>query len=147
MKTKVKVNRVDVDSGAFCKACTKAERILAQQIHKDTEVYVPMLTGTFSRNSRVLGSIIEYVGDQTGYLWAGVKMVNAKTGKGPRVIPGVGPRWPKHAVLAPTSEPLNYTKDFHPKAGPAWMDRSEADNHRRWKTVAEEAVANGYNDY
>lgn len=147
MKTRVKITRCDVSSTDFRRASTAAEKILASEIHKLTRPYVPFLTGIFDRDSRVIGNVIEYRGDQVNYLWNGVKMKNARTGKGPRVIPGVGPRWPKGAILAPTSEPLNYTTGHHAKAGPAWMERSEQENGRKFKEIAEEAVKNGYDKY
>ena len=145
MRLKVKVTKLGLSDVG--KACTAAEKVLAQEIHKSTRPYVPMLTGAFDRNSRVIGNVIEYVGDQVNYLWNGVKMVNSKTGAGPRVIPGVGPRWPKGATLVPTAAPLHYTTDHHAKAGPAWMERSERDNGRKWQEIGEEAVAHGLDKY
>lgn len=147
MRTKVRITRCDVSGSDFRRASTAAEKLLASEIHKLTRPYVPMLTGVFDRNSRVIGNVIEYRGDQTGYLWNGVKMVNAKSEKGPPVIPGVGPRWPRYAKLAPTSEPLNYTTDHHALAGPKWMERSERDNGKRFQQIAEEAVAHGLDKY
>ena len=40
------------------------------------------------------------------YLYFGKKMVNAKTGKGPMLIPGVGPRYRKGTILKATEENL-----------------------------------------
>lgn len=147
MKTRVKITRCDVSGADFMRASTAAEKILASEIHKLTRPFVPFLTGTFDRNSRVIDNVIEYRGDQVNYLWNGVKMVNAKTGKGPMVIPGVGPRWPKGAMLVPTSTPLNYTTEHHAKAGPAWMERSERDNAKKFREIAEEAVCRGLDKY
>ena len=47
-------------------------------------------------------------------------MVNAKTGKGPALIPGVGYRYPKGAILRPTKRTLQYTHTKNPDAGPEW---------------------------
>lgn len=57
------------------------------------------------------------------YLHEGKVMVNEKTGNGPAVIPGVGPRWPKGAKLKATNRPLTYTKTKNPAAGPYWGRR------------------------
>lgn len=57
------------------------------------------------------------------YLHEGKVMVNAKTGKGPPVIPGVGPRWPRGSQLKATDRPLSYTKTKNPAAGPYWGRR------------------------
>lgn len=54
------------------------------------------------------------------YLYNGKVMVNAETGKGPPVIPGVGPRWPRGTVLKATDRDLEYTKTKNPNAGPYW---------------------------
>ena len=59
------------------------------------------------------------------YLFYGKKMVNAKTGKGPRMIPGVGLRYKKGAVLKATSADLKYNRTKNPNAGPRW-DRALA---------------------
>lgn len=57
---------------------------------------------------------------QAQYLFQGKKMVNAKTGKGPAMIPGVGPRYKKGTILKATNEPLNYNRSKNPQAGPHW---------------------------
>lgn len=54
------------------------------------------------------------------YLYNGLAMVNAKTGKGPALIPGVGYRYPKGAILRPTTRALQYTHTKNPNAGPEW---------------------------
>lgn len=59
------------------------------------------------------------------YAYEGKKMVNAKTGKGPGVIPGVGPRYRKGTILKATEENLVYTKTKNPLAGPHY-DRTLA---------------------
>lgn len=147
MKIKAKLTRCDISGAEFERECTKAERILAIQIHKDTRPFVPFKEGVFDRNSRVIGNVIEYRGDQAYYLWNGVKMVNAETGAGPMVIPDVGPRWPKGAKLVPTRAPLTYTTDFHTSAGPRWMERSEKQNGKKWQEKAEEVIALGLDKY
>lgn len=147
MRMRWRINRVDIDLDKMSVVCTKAEKDLAQQVFKDTREYVPFREGVFDRRSRVIGNIIEYSGNMVNYLWEGKKMVNAATGKGPRIIPDVGPRWPKYATLAPTSIPLKYTHDFHSKAQDHWMDASMHDNMKKWADIAEEAIANGYNHY
>lgn len=57
---------------------------------------------------------------QAQYLFQGKKMVNAKTGKGPAMIPGVGPRYKKGTILKATNEPLSYNRSKNPQAGPHW---------------------------
>lgn len=57
------------------------------------------------------------------YLHEGKVMVNAATGKGPGVIPGVGPRWRRGTQLKATGRPLTYTLTKNPEAGPRWGQR------------------------
>lgn len=54
------------------------------------------------------------------YLFYGKRMVNAKTGKGPALIPGVGYRYPRGAILKVTEKDLKYTRSKNPMAGPRW---------------------------
>lgn len=51
------------------------------------------------------------------YLYRGKAMVNARTGKGPANIPGVGFRYRKGTILMATSRNLKFK---NPKAGPYW---------------------------
>lgn len=146
MRAQYKLVRCDVIPADLGKASTLAERALAREIIKDTEPYVPALTGVFSRNARTMGNLIIYEGDQAGYLYEGHYMVDAVTGRGPMYIPGVGPRYKRGSHLVPTTRPLRYTHDMHPRAGAHWMDRSEADNGAHWADFAEEAIAHGYNN-
>lgn len=121
----------------------EAEHIVALQIEQDTQQYVPMVTGSLINRTRVLGNSIIYPPPYSRYLYYGKVMVNAATGKGPmRIVDELGNeyvRFPKGAKLVPTSRPLQYTKDFHPKAGPFWFERSKADNLDRWIEVARRA--------
>ena len=59
-------------------------------------------------------------GPYARYQYYGKVMVNAKTGKGPMNIPGVGLRYKKGTVLKETDRPLDYDTTFHKDAGPFW---------------------------
>ena len=122
---------------------TKLENALAWQIHKDTVPFVPALTGSFSNRSHVIGNRIIYPGPYAGYLWRGVAMVNSKTGKGPRYIPEVGWRWPRGAILKPTSRPLKFNTSMHAEAQSHWMDASRARNMKRWAEMGARIYVNG----
>lgn len=52
------------------------------------------------------------------YLRRGKVMVNAKTGKGPGMIPGVGLRYRKGTILKVTDRNLDFSKGKNKKAGP-----------------------------
>lgn len=68
------------------------------------------------------------------YLYHGKVMVNAKTGKGPALIPGVGYRYKKGTVLMQTDRNLTYTNTKNPKAGPYW-DRTLVANEGKAMTA------------
>jgi hypothetical protein len=144
MKFRVKVGKYNYLPAAMGRAATAAEILMALQIAKDTEPYVPALTGAFSRNARVLRNLIIYQGDQAEFLWEGVKM-KPVSGGGPFYIEDVGWRYRKGTKLMPTTEPLKYTKDMHPKAGDHWIDRSEAENGKKWAEIAGRMIVDGYN--
>lgn len=54
------------------------------------------------------------------YLFYGKRMVDSKTGRGPALIPGVGYRYPRGAILKVTEKDLEYTRSKNPMAGPRW---------------------------
>lgn len=114
----------------------KLEKALAWQAMKDTMDFVPALTGSLSARTFVRGSSIVYPGPYARYLWYGVAMVNAATGKGPMYIPEVGYRWPKGAVLKPTARPLKFNTAMHKDAQAQWMEASKKRNMERWKAMA-----------
>lgn len=119
---------------------------MAIQAEKDTSPYVPFLTGSLDIRTRVVGNTIIYPGPYARYLYYGVRMVNAATGRGPmHYIDKAGNdiiRFPKGATLMRTNEPLNYTTDFHKNAGPRWFDRSKSKNLDSWLVVAEREMNN-----
>lgn len=55
--------------------------------------------------------------------YRGKVMVNAKTGKGPALIPGVGYRYKEGTILKATDRDMNYDTSNNPKAGPNWDER------------------------
>lgn len=134
----------DIDISRFTGSVKKGEMFIADQMAKDTEPYVPALTGAFTRMTRVLPfeghAAIVYSGPQARYLWYGKRMVNEATGKGPAYIPTVGYRWPKGARLIPTEQDLNFTQQMHPKAQARWFDASKAQNLEKWARQFSEAL-------
>ena len=124
-------------------SATRLEKALAWQILKDTTEFLPALTGSFTIRSHVIGNRIVYPGPYARYLWHGVAMVNSKTGKGPMYIPEVGYRWPRGAILKPTTRPLKFNTAMHAKAQSHWMDASTVQNMEKWKRMGAKIYANG----
>lgn len=133
----------NIDPNLLTGRASKLEKALAWQILKDTDEFVPALTGVFAGMAHVIGNVIIYTGPQVHYLWHGVAMVNSATGKGPRYIPEVGWRWPKGAILKPTNRPLNFNTSMHAKAQSHWMDASRAQNMKKWDKIALKVYTDG----
>jgi hypothetical protein len=100
-----------------------AQRFHTANVLKRIKRYMPNLSGMTYKVTVVQTDItkprIITNTPYAKYLFYGKKMVNAKTGKGPRMIPGIGPRYAKGTVLKVTGEDLKYTKK-NPNAGPRW---------------------------
>ena len=111
--------------------CTRAEHILAQQVKKDTDPYVPMLTGSLKNRTRVEGGAVIYPGPYARFLYYGKVMVD----------PNTGSTWaPKGGTKVVTDRNLVFTTDFHPQAQAYWFEASKAQNKDKWLRVAQKAV-------
>lgn len=108
-----------------------------QNVLRRIKRYMPFLTGGLYKLTVAQTDIrkpeIVTEAPQAEYLFEGKKMVNAKTGKGPMMIPGVGPRYKKGTILKPIDSPLDYTRTKNPQAGPHW-DRTLV--NREGKAIA-----------
>lgn len=126
---------------------SQAEHIMAIQVEKDTEPFVPMLTGSLNTRTKVVGNTIIYPAPYARYLYYGKVMVDSQTGKGAmHWVDKTGNeyiRFRKGAVLRPTDRDLVYTTDFHKDAGAAWIERSKAQNLEKWIAVGKRVVNNG----
>lgn len=105
--------------------------------------YVPYRTGATIKLTQAQSPVsqpeINTFVPYARYLHEGKVMVNAATGKGPGVIPGVGPRWRRGTQLKATDRPLKYTTTKNPEAGPRWGERLKAAEH--------DAMLNDLKDY
>ena len=140
IKTRVRSNvRADMLDGR----ATKTEKALGKRIMEDTRPYVPADTLSLDNRTYVIGNNIVYPGPYARYLFYGMRMVNAKTGKGPRYIPNVGWRWPKGATLRATNTPLHISTAVHEKATSHWINASIAHNMERWEKFAARIYTDG----
>lgn len=100
------------------------QRFHTENVLKRVKAYMPFREGDLYKLTVIQTDInkpeIVTEAPQAGYLYRGKKMVNAKTGNGPALIPGVGFRYKKGTTLKATRTPLNYTTTKNPKAGPNW---------------------------
>ena len=129
-------------SKKLASASESAEHLLAVEIQKDTEPFVPALTKSLVNRTQVKGNMIVYPGPYARYLYYGKVMVDSATGKGPmRIVGDDGSeviRFRKGATLTPTDRPLNIRQDVHPQAQPHWLEGSKAQNLSKWVRIAKE---------
>ena len=111
--------------------CTKAEHIVAWQVKKDTEPFVPMLTGSLKNRTTVEGNQIIYPPPYSRFLYYGKVMVDPNTGS---------TYAPKGGTKVVTDRDLVFTTDFHPQAQSHWFEASKAQNEEKWLRVAQKAV-------
>lgn len=124
--------RTDINIASILAAkCSEAEHIVAQQVKKDTEPYVPFRTGSLNLRTRVEGNQIIYPGPYARFLYYGKVMVD----------PNTGSTWaPKGGTKVVTDRNLVFTTDFHPQAQAHWFEASKAQNEEKWLRVAQRAV-------
>ncbi len=127
----------------LAQACSRAEHVLAAQVKKDTQPFVPALTGSLTDNTRVIGNIVVYPGPYARYLYYGKVMVD-ENGNGPKHFVGKGGneqiKFPKGAKLHATDRDLVFTRTVHPQAQAHWFEASKAQNLQKWMRVAKKAV-------
>lgn len=133
----------NIDPSLLTGRATKLEKAMTEQVLKDTRPFVPAMTESLSNRAYTKGNYIIYPGPYANYLHRGVAMVNSKTGKGPMKIPDVGYRWPKGAILRPTSRPLKISTAVHKDATSNWMEASKARNMTKWEKMAARIYTDG----
>lgn len=112
-------------------ASDKAAHIVAMQVRKDTSPYVPALTGSLDKRTRVDGGEIIYPGPYARYLYFGKLMVDPATGSSYAQKGGT-------KVL--TDKNLVFNKAMHGQAQSHWFEASKAENLEKWVRVADKAV-------
>ncbi len=113
----------------------KAERTLAVQVMKDTDKYVPALTGSLSQHTHIeSGNTIVYPGPYARFLYYGKVMIYEPTGS------TFAPRY-AHKVV--TGRDLVMHKTMHSLATSHWFEVSKAANLEKWLRVTERLMKNG----
>lgn len=112
-------------------ASEKAKHTVAVQAQKDTSPYVPALTGSLDRRTRVNENQIIYPGPYARYLYYGKLMVDPATGSSYAQ---------KGAIKVLTDKNLVFNKAMHSQAQDHWFEASKAENMNKWLRVARKAV-------
>lgn len=128
MRTKVKVEMKPVDTILTRLGVNKTGDVqmqLTRIINKRITRYMPFRTGALATKLKHITSPTEItvIAPYARYQYYGKAMVNAKTGKGPALIPGVGYRYRKGTILKATDRDLEYDKTKNPEAGAFWDRR------------------------
>lgn len=131
IKFSVHTDGMDAVRTAVAKACARAEHVLAEQMEKDTQPFVPMLTGSLTQRTRVVGNDIIYPGPYARFLYYGKVMVDQNTGS---------TFAPKGGTKVLTNRDLVFSKAMHPQAQSHWFEASKAQNMEKWVRVADKAV-------
>lgn len=113
-------------------AAETAERVVAEQVMKDTDPYTPMLTGNMRSRTRAEGNKVIYPGPMSQYLYYGKLMVDPETGS-------AFARKNVRKVL--TDKNLVFNHSSHADAQSFWFEASKAQNLEKWVRAAEKAVA------
>ena len=131
LKFSVHAEGLEAIKGKLAARCTKAEHTVALQVRKDTSPYVPMLTGSLDKRTRVDGSEVIYPGPYARYLYYGKLLVDPSTGSSYA---------PKGTTKVLTDKNLVFNTALHSQAQSYWFEASKAENLEKWLRVAEKAV-------
>lgn len=131
IKISVHTDGFDAVKEAIAKACMRAEHVLAEQIEKDNQPFVPAFTESITQRTRVDGSAVIYPGPYARFLYYSKVMVDPNTGS---------TYAPKGGTKVLTDRDLVFSKAVHPQAQSHWFEASKAQNLDKWVRVAEKAV-------
>lgn len=131
LKFSVRTEGLEAVRDRLAEGCTKAEHTVALQIRKDTSPYVPALTESLDKRTRVDGSEVIYPGPYARYLYYGKLMVDPETGSSYA---------PKGTTKVLTDKNLVFNKAMHAQAQSHWFEASKAENLEKWVRVADKAV-------
>ncbi len=131
LKFSVHTEGLEAIKDKLAEGCTKAEHIVALQVRKDTSPYVPALTGSMDKRTRVDGGNIIYLGPYARYLYFGKLMVDPATGSSYA---------PKGGTKVLTDKDLVFNKAMHAQAQSHWFEASKAQNLEKWVRVVDKAV-------
>ena len=125
--------KVEINDAKLKARVDRANEILANEAMKDTDKFVPKLSGTLSGGTRVSDGQIVYPGPYARYLYHGKLMVDPKTGSSYAR---------KGSTKTLTGKSINVAKS-NPMAQPEWFEVSKGLNLEKWKRVFAKAVTNG----
>ncbi len=131
MSTRIKVEMKPVNTIVTRLGVSRngdVQRFVTNTVNRRMTRYMPFRSGVLATKLKhvISATEIEVLGPYARVMYYGKLMVNAKTGKGPMNIPGVGLRYRKGTVLKVTNRDLKYDTNKNPLAGPFWDRRMMA---------------------
>lgn len=126
ISVKVRTDGIAALKQALSASKSPAEHVLAVQVAKDTEPFVPFRTGVLRNTTQVRGNMIAYTQPYSHFLYEGKVFI----------YPPTGSTW------APKGERKQRTeRDLHIWEGQShWLEASKAQNLEKWEKVAAEAI-------
>lgn len=112
-------------------ASTRGEHAVAVRVAKDTSPFVPFLTESLDKRTRVDGNFIIYPGPSARMLYHGKLMVDPNTGSSYA---------PEGGTKVVTDKDLVFNKSGHAQAQAYWFEASKAQNLDAWLRVAQKEV-------
>ena len=139
--------KIKLDMGGAEKAMRRAQYALDGAIMQSMIPFMPKVNGDFiqrtvAKSAAVQGTGTVYAGagPEGRYLYMGKVMVDAKTGKGPMNIPGVGLRYKKRTKLKATERELDFNKLANPDVQKEWFLPAKKKDLKSWIEQAQNAI-------
>lgn len=139
--------KIKLDMSGLDEAIQRAQYALDGAIMQSMIPFMPKVNRNFiqrtvAKSAAVQGTGIVYAGvrPEGRYLYKGKVMVDAKTGKGPMNIPGVGPRYKKGTKLKATERELDFNKLANPDVQKEWFLPAKKKDLKSWIAQAQNAI-------
>ena len=117
---------IDIPDDVLDGRIKKANAWLQEEIIKDTDQFVPALTGALSTNVHRDGNAIVYAMPYARYLYYGKLMIDPETGS---------------SYARKGSKNLIFNKSMHPQATSHWFEVSKAVNEEKWEQGVKKILA------
>lgn len=128
----------DINIGKFEARVERANHALANEVMKDTDKFVPFLTGTLKNSARVDGDTITYPGPYAHYQWEGIVYVDPKTGAA-----GIPTKTGFFSRPGVTKVPSGRKLTYHKQGQDHWIEPSKAANMDKWERFYAKEITDG----
>lgn len=128
---------VDIDKNLISKRAESADESLANEVLKDTDKFVPKLTGKLSQMAHTEGNKVIYPGPYAHYQYEGIVYVDPKTGAAGFQTKN-GWRSKKGVSKVPSGRTLN-----HKNGRSKWFEASKAANKSKWLQYYKKEITSG----